>query len=239
MENDSQKAKQILIIKNGPYKVLGNIPLVHKEQILSEFGEPLNWKIVKREDDLGDEYNLCRCGLSAEFPFCDRTHRNAGFDGTESASTRLTTNRRVTLQGGQNITVMRDPTLCTGSGFCGMKDAPLRKFVIESDDTQTRSLLIAMIERCPSGSLTYRIDPEEPDIEPDYPVQISCTIEYESNLPIHGPLWVTGGIEVIRSDEQPFEDRNRVTLCSCGKSHNKPLCDGEHRYRPMHVDKDK
>jgi CDGSH-type Zn-finger protein len=35
---------------------------------------------------------------------------------------------------------------------------------------------------------------------------------------------------VERSDGQPFETRNRVTLCCCGESKKKPLCDGTHRH---------
>jgi CDGSH-type Zn-finger protein len=44
-----------------------------------------------------------------------------------------------------------------------------------------------------------------------------------------GPLFVTGGVRVTRSDGEPFESRNRVTLCRCGGSANKPLCDGSHK----------
>ena len=69
----------------------------------------------------------------------------------------------------------------------------------------------------------------EPDIEPDLPKQIAVTTEITSAGPIAGPLWVTGGIPVVRSDGQPFETRNRVTLCNCGQSNIKPLCDGTHR----------
>jgi len=56
------------------------------------------------------------------------------------------------------------------------------------------------------------------------------TTEITSDGPIAGPLWVTGGIPVLRSDGQPFEIRNRVTLCNCGHSGSKPLCDGTHRH---------
>lgn len=42
-------------------------------------------------------------------------------------------------------------------------------------------------------------------------------------------LWVTGGIPILRADGQPWETRNRVMLCRCGHSGNKPLCDGTHR----------
>jgi CDGSH-type Zn-finger protein len=44
-----------------------------------------------------------------------------------------------------------------------------------------------------------------------------------------GALWITGGIHIERADGKPLETRNRVTLCRCGQSNTKPLCDGTHR----------
>jgi CDGSH-type Zn-finger protein len=41
-------------------------------------------------------------------------------------------------------------------------------------------------------------------------------------------LWVRGGIPVISADGFAYEVRNRVTLCRCGASANKPFCDGSH-----------
>ena len=87
-------------------------------------------------------------------------------------------------------------------------------------DTQVRAQVIAMIERCPSGALTYEIESEGGVIEPDLPEEIAVTD--------NGPLWVTGGIPIERADGQPVETRNRVTLCRCGHSKNKPFCDGTH-----------
>jgi ferredoxin len=115
------------------------------------------------------------------------------------------------------------------AGFCGMARAALADYVAASDDTQARSLAIAMVERCPSGALTYRIEADDPDIEPDLPQQIADATEITSDGPIAGPLWVTGGIPIERSDGQLLETRNRVTLCNCGGSSIKPLCDGTHR----------
>jgi hypothetical protein len=43
-----------------------------------------------------------------------------------------------------------------------------------------------------------------------------------------GPIWVRGGIPVESAAGKPYEVRNRVTLCRCGKSSNKPFCDGSH-----------
>jgi CDGSH-type Zn-finger protein len=43
-----------------------------------------------------------------------------------------------------------------------------------------------------------------------------------------GPLWLRGGVQVIGADGFHYELRNRVTLCRCGASQNKPFCDGTH-----------
>ena len=43
-----------------------------------------------------------------------------------------------------------------------------------------------------------------------------------------GPLWLRGGIPVVAADGFAYEVRNRMTLCRCGASQNKPFCDGAH-----------
>jgi CDGSH-type Zn-finger protein len=221
--------KTIIIVHNGPYQVRGTVPLVRKTQIVSEYGEPLTWKKEGELEVAAEEYYLCRCGHSEKKPFCDGTHRKTGWDGTEHASTEGTSEHRIPLRGTRLI-VTKDLSFCMGSGFCGMRDADISEFVAASHDTKMRSLVMAMVERCPSGALTYKVEEGDVDIEPDLPQQIAVTTEITSDGPIEGPLWVTGGIPIERSDGQPFEARNRVTLCNCGLSSNKPLCDGTHRY---------
>jgi CDGSH-type Zn-finger protein len=96
----------------------------------------------------------------------------------------------------------------------------------EVADSDVRAQIVGMIERCPSGSYMYALTPDGEDVEPDYPLGIAVTAE-EGELA--GPLWVTGRIPVLRSDGQPFETRNRTTLCRRGHSRAKPLYDGTHR----------
>ena len=81
--------------------------------------------------------------------------------------------------------------------------------------------IIAMIDRCPSGTLAYTLEPEGEVMEPDLPKEVVVVPD--------GPLWITGGIPVERADGEPLETRNRVTLCRCGASKTKPLCDGSHK----------
>lgn len=219
---------QIEVRPNGPYKVTGGIPLVVKTQVVSECGEPLAWKKVG-EIEADDEYYLCRCGRSELMPFCDGTHRGQPFDGTEQAPINLSIKRRMEYPGGGKLKVYFDMDLCMESGFCANRFTSAAELAEKSDDIGVRTQLISMIEHCPSGALAYRMEGESTDIEVDLPRQVAVTIEITSRGPIMGPLWVMGGIPILRADRQPFEQLNRVTLCNCGHSQCKPLCDGSHR----------
>lgn len=43
-----------------------------------------------------------------------------------------------------------------------------------------------------------------------------------------GPLLVTGSFELVDAEGNRFETKEKVSLCRCGKSMNKPFCDGTH-----------
>ena len=135
------------------------------------------------------------------------------------------------MKAARGIVIKRDYSICAESGFCGHRLANIQKLAAQTDDSIVRAQVMAMIERCPSGSYTYALDQDSADIEPDLPQQVAVTTEMTSEGPIAGPLWVTGNILIERSDGQPVETRNRVTLCRCGQSKNKPYCDGTHRTR--------
>lgn len=91
----------------------------------------------------------------------------------------------------------------------------------DTDDSVARAQLMAMVERCPSGALTFRLSAEGADVEPELRAGIGVVDD--------GPLFVTGGVPIRRADGRGMEVRNRVTLCRCGGSGNKPLCDGSHK----------
>ncbi|HEX7556519.1 MAG TPA: CDGSH iron-sulfur domain-containing protein [Leptolinea sp.] len=226
--NNPEIKRRIVVECDGPIRVEGDIPLVSKIQIVSEYGEPLTWKTVERIPTNG-EYSLCRCGHSKEFPFCDCTHAQIGFDGKETASTNTFEDRKRILPNGTGIVVKLDNELCMNSGFCGNRETNIINMMAQTKEPKIRAEIIAMIERCPAGAYTYAMREGEPDIEPDLPVQIAVTTDINSDGAVRSAFWVTGNIPIERADGQPFETRNRVTLCSCGESSNKPLCDGIHR----------
>ncbi len=231
-ETESNNPK-IVIMQNGSYHVFGNVPLIHKTQVVSEYGEPLTWKKEKEYEVKKKEgyefYGLCRCGHSKNKPYCDGCHRENKFDGTETADTRTSAEREYINRSSKGIVVKQDGYLCMLSGFCGNRQTSIGRLISQTSEPRTRAEIISMIERCPAGAYSYAMKLEEANIEPDLPTQIAVTTEITSDGPIEGPLWVTGNIPIERSDGKPFETRNRVTLCNCGHSWKKPLCDGAHR----------
>ena len=209
--------QQITVTDKGPYMVSGEIPLAAKTPVMSEHGEPLTWK-TSPSTETRARYALCRCGASGNKPFCDGTHASTDWDSTER-TTDETYAQRAKSYGGEGIEIFDDRPTCVHAGFCGNKVTNVWKMAAETGDSRIRAEAIAMIERCPSGALSYAIDGDV--IEPDLPAEISVIPD--------GPLWVSGSIEVQRSNAEPLEKRNRVTLCRCGQSENKPLCDGSHK----------
>ncbi len=149
---------KITVRENGPYVVEGGIPLVRKTPVMSEHGEPMTWKksAVITSDD---RYTLCRCGLSNNKPFCDGTHREEGFDGSETADAGSVSSRQTDYPG-THIVVKNDTSLCMHAGFCGNRVSNVWQMTQDSEDTQVRAQIIAMVERCPSGALSYSIDGE-------------------------------------------------------------------------------
>ena len=99
---------------------------------------------------------------------------------------------------------------------------PLDKEIIKSD----KDGYPVKVCNCPSGSLVIIDRKTEKPIEPDLKPFIS--ILEDPDKEVGGPIQVKGGIPVESSEGFKYETRNRVTLCRCGKSDNKPFCDGNH-----------
>lgn len=231
---EAYKQKKIEV-SEGPYIVTGNIPLVSKIQVVTEYHEPVAWKKVK-DIPTSKAYFLCRCGNSSHKPLCDGSHYDIKFDGTETAPISLNADRQESLPKSNCMLIRMDATLCTSSGFCANRRTSIAEMAARTDDIDVRRSAIAMIENCPSGALTYALKEGEAEIEVDLPMEIICTIEIKTEGAIQGPYWVTGRVPIHRFDGKPFEVRNRVALCSCGLSQIKPLCDGAHREHPIYVE---
>lgn len=45
----------------------------------------------------------------------------------------------------------------------------------------------------------------------------------------NGPYIVTGSFELVDANGDVYETKKAISLCRCGESSMKPLCDGTHR----------
>lgn len=217
----------IEIRDKGPYAVHGDIALVRKKRVTSSEGEAITWATTEKL--AADEgYVLCRCGQSKTKPFCDGTHDYQAFDHDCREEFAPISETQEVLNGG-DFRVKIDNSYCVHAKYCFNKTSGIRRLMAETPDANAKSQVMAMTDRCPSGTFVYEmeIDGELTEIEPDLPKEIAAIAKDEKSKTA-GPLWVTGGIPIMKPDGTFLETRNRVTLCRCGASKNKPFCDGSH-----------
>jgi CDGSH-type Zn-finger protein len=211
-------APSIEVRADGPYIVSG-VPLSRIVKVTTAFGEPVGWG-PERPLETGATYSLCRCGRSSTKPFCDETHTRVPFDGTETADRGPSALRRKTFVG-YGVVMTDDRSLCQHAGFCGDRYTNAWRMTRSTDDPAVRERLIAMVRLCPAGALGYAEREGDEPVEPVLPIGIAVVRD--------GPLRVQGRIPVTAADGVTYEVRNRVTLCRCGASRNKPFCDGSHQ----------
>lgn len=218
----SDQKRSITITDDGPYIVRGGVPLTTRHPVHSAEGEPLAWDPVGGKPDAAEppaRYALCRCGQSDTKPFCDGSHARLGFADSDLGADRAPRAERARSFEAETIVMTDDESLCEHAGFCGNRVTNVWKMIRRTNDPEVRHRLITMVSNCPSGRLAVA-EPDGEPIEPGFAPSIAT-------VP-NGPLWVRGGIPVIAPDGFTYEVRNRVTLCRCGHSRNKPFCDGTH-----------
>ncbi|OPY27535.1 MAG: Iron-binding zinc finger CDGSH type [Methanocella sp. PtaU1.Bin125] len=212
------------VTKDGPYLVTGGLPLA-KEIIVYDENEgcPTEWAPGGQYPDK-KAYALCRCGLSGDKPFCDGTHAKEGFDGTETAPRGGFMEQAETI-GGKDIALLDVPPLCARARFCH-QGRGIWQIAGSQKDAQGRARAEHIAGQCPAGRLVIWDKKTETPVEPHFEPAISLIEDPEKG--VSGGIWVKGGVPVVGADGRPYEARNRVTLCRCGLSGNKPFCDGSH-----------
>jgi len=214
---------RITVTDDGPYMVSGGVPIVRAEIVTNDAGESVSW-LETETLTTPDRYMLCRCGHACTKPFCDGSHTEAGFDGTETAGPESKVEMAACIDG-PGVKLKDARKLCAEARFCD-RAGGLWNLIEQCDDPEIRALVLEEAALCPSGRYAA-CDPEtDAPLEPDH--EPSIVLVEDPNLGVSGPLWVRGGIPVFSAGYEPYEVRNRVTLCRCGHSQNKPFCDGSH-----------
>ncbi|MBV8284981.1 MAG: CDGSH iron-sulfur domain-containing protein [Candidatus Eremiobacteraeota bacterium] len=164
---------------------------------------------------------LCRCGGSNLKPYCDGTHARIGFSSAKSADR---TPDRLDRYDGESIVVFDNRGTCCHFGNCtdhlpAVFHHDGEPFV--TPDGAPPEAVIDIVRACPSGALGYAKD--------------GVTYAGESRDPeiyvAHdASYYVRGGIELEGEPRNRGASREHYALCRCGKSKNKPFCDGSHWY---------
>ena len=216
-------ARRVTVMKNGPYRVEGSIPLARQTIVADDEGGSRDWQHGD-PIEAPPAYALCRCGQSSNKPFCDSTHLTVGFDGTEVAS-REPYVEQAQVFGGPTLDLTDAQSLCASGRFCD-PDGTVWRMIRKTGDPELREKVRRMAGNCPAGRLVVWDKPTGQPIEPEFEQSIGLVEDPVAE--VSGPLWVRGGITIESADGEAYEVRNRVTLCRCGASENKPFCDGSH-----------
>lgn len=225
----SDKEIYVKITKNGPYLVYGKPSIVKQTIITNE-----EKVCIAYSDDITFEINsepiaLCRCGKSKNAPFCDNSHINSDFDGTETALIEPILKNAIIYEG-KNLILADNEVYCAFARFCDAEGSIWN--LIYNDDDYSKQKAIEEANLCPSGRLLI-YDKEGNLLEEKLQPQIA--VLEDDGLKISGPLWLKGNIRVESENGESYEIRNKQTLCRCGKSKNKPFCDSTHRQNEKRV----
>jgi len=209
---NSEKKPSITPTPDGPYLVKG----------LKNFANQKG--LIETKDMMA----LCRCGGSANKPYCDGTHSKIGFSSAKIAGA-VEDKRENYL--GEKITIHDNRGICAHAGRC--TDGLASVFRLKEEpwihpDAASSDEIIATIQKCPSGALSYTIDDFEHKDQNGEP-----TIFIAPN----GPYVVSGGPELVDTIQGEGASSEHFTICRCGGSKNKPFCDGTHWYNKFTDDK--
>ena len=170
---------------------------------------------------------LCRCGGSANKPFCDGTHAKIGFSSAKLDG--RVADKREDYEG-DGITIHDNRGICAHAGHC--TDGLPSVFRLKQEPwigprAAPAEEIIETIRKCPSGALSYTVDGVE-HREREDPTAILVSP--------NGPYVVTGGSQLLDTPRGEGGATDHFTLCRCGGSKNKPFCDGSHWYNDFSDD---
>lgn len=204
MPNDNAKDVTIDILEDGPLIVKGLTTFKNSKAVNIDTSETLA---------------LCRCGQSANKPFCDGTHKKVDFSGQRENDKPINKEREYV---GDNLAVYDNRVICSHAGEC-VRNLPKvfrlgERPWIAPDNAKVEEV-ISVVEKCPSGALSYAMNGNH---------RRDVAHETEINIAHNGPYNVTGDIQINVEENLRPPSKEHYSLCRCGASKNKPYCDGSH-----------
>ena len=128
------------------------------------------------------------------------------------------------------ITVSYAPNICIHAAECvkGLPTVfdPEKKPWINVAGADP-SEIIDVINRCPSGALQYELI----DFESNQEAKNEENKMEKTKITVmpDGPLMIEGSLTVNKMSGENIKEGEKLFLCRCGHSSNKPFCDGAHK----------
>ncbi len=161
---------------------------------------------------------LCRCGLSKTKPYCDGSHKDAGFSSENTGTPR---DKLIAYEGAE-VTVHYSPYLCSHAAECNKRLASVfnskEKPWIQPDKGSVEAIW-DVVRACPSGALQASVA----GAGPQHRAGDAPKVAVEKN----GPYRVEA-VSLEGADFSQHATAQKYVLCRCGHSKNKPFCDGSH-----------
>ena len=127
------------------------------------------------------------------------------------------------------ITVSYTPEVCIHAAECvnglpSVFDISKKPWI--NVNAESPEKIIEVINKCPSGALKYELknnEYKETKSEENKMEKTKITV-----MP-NGPLMIEGNLTVNKMSGENIKDGEKLFLCRCGHSENKPFCDGAHK----------
>jgi len=221
---EAPKSIYIKVTENGPYLLFGTPPMDEQIIVPNEEGASWVYRAGRHFETGGEPCALCRCGASRNKPYCTGDHVRHRWNPEEVAS-RTPLLDDAEEYHGPRLILADNELYCAFARFCDAKGRIWN--IVQRAETEEEVALAKMeVAHCPAGRLVIWDKKEKKVYEPHFDPSVG--IIEDSGIKVHGPIWLRGGIRVESADGYSYEIRNRVTLCRCGTSGNKPFCDGSH-----------
>jgi uncharacterized Fe-S cluster protein YjdI len=130
---------------------------------------------------------------------------------------------------GTHLDVTFDLDVCIHAGECVRRlpavfDTGRKPWILP--DAGDAAAIRAAVAGCPSGALEVAEHAAAPAPAATAPTP-PAPIDIEASAT--GPLRVRGPVRVLGADGTVLRETDKVSLCGCGRSGNRPFCDGTHK----------
>jgi uncharacterized Fe-S cluster protein YjdI len=132
--------------------------------------------------------------------------------------------KKLQVYDSDELVVTFDPNVCVHSGIClqtlpAVFDVSRKRWI--AIEAATPDEVAAAVAKCPSGALqAIRAGRAAAPASSGAGVEITVRP--------NGPLFVLGPVRVLRESGETVE-KEKCSLCRCGRTGNAPFCDGTHK----------